>query len=64
MAVLFTSDVDKTMRYTDEGEIQELCKWSVDLGMLPTFQMHANMPHPNGFYTDFELGLELDSAGE
>ncbi|KIO30475.1 hypothetical protein M407DRAFT_20531 [Tulasnella calospora MUT 4182] len=64
VAVLFTSDVDKTMRYTDEGAIEELCKWSVDLGMLPTFQMHANMPHPNGFYTDFELGLELDSAGE
>ncbi|KAG8908847.1 hypothetical protein FRB99_003086 [Tulasnella sp. 403] len=64
VAVLYTSDMDKVMRYTDEGPMSELCKWSVDLGMLPSFQMHASMPHPKGFYTEFELGLELDSAGE
>lgn len=51
------------MRYTDEGPMNELCKWSVDLGMLPSFQQNAAMPNPNGFYTEFELGLELDSAG-
>ena len=64
VAVLYTSDSDKVMRYTDEGPTEELCKWSVDLGMLPSFQMHTHMHHPNGFYTEFELGLELDSAGE
>lgn len=61
----------------------ELCKWTVDLGVLPSFQQNAGMPQPNGFYTgtfqpvsfplfltthaslpatEFELGLELDSA--
>ena len=29
----------------------ELCKWTVDLGSLPSFQENSNMPHPNGFYT-------------
>lgn len=52
------------MRYTDEGETIELCRWTVDLGTLPSFQQHANNPQPGGFYTDFELGLELDSAGK
>ncbi|KAF9508050.1 hypothetical protein BS47DRAFT_1373741 [Hydnum rufescens UP504] len=62
VAVLYTSDSDKIMRYTDEGETFELCRWTVDLGSLPGFQRHANNPPPGGFYTDFELGLELDSA--
>jgi len=60
VAVLYTSDIDKVMRYTDEGEITELCKWTVDLGTLPTFQKYATTGQ--GFYTEFELGLELDSA--
>lgn len=66
------------MRYTDEGETAELCKWTVDLSSLPTFQQNATAPQPGGFYTgekaeyfsqnltdllpEFELGLELDSA--
>ncbi|KAI0738739.1 hypothetical protein BC629DRAFT_1566138, partial [Irpex lacteus] len=62
VATLFTSDTDKIMRYTDEGETTELCKWTVDLSVLPSFQENASMPNPNGFYTEFELGLELDSA--
>ncbi|TDL26993.1 actin-like ATPase domain-containing protein [Rickenella mellea] len=62
VAVLYTSDGDKVMRYTDEGETMELCKWTVDLGNLPSFQQYANLPQQNGFYTEFELGLELDSA--
>jgi hypothetical protein len=61
-AIIYTSRSDKIMRYSDEGEIVELCKWTVDLGSLPSFQENSNMPHPNGFYTEFELGLELDSA--
>jgi hypothetical protein len=78
VAVLYTSDSDKMMRYTDEGETAELCKWTVDLSSLPTFQQNAAMPQAGGFYTgrnpegfrkakltfllEFELGLELDSA--
>lgn len=62
VATLYTSDSDKIMRYTDEGETEELCKWTVDIGSLPSFQENSSMPTPNGFYTDFELGLELDSA--
>lgn len=66
--MLYTSDSDKVMRYTDEGPVSELCKWSVDLGLLPSFQHHAAVMPPggngHGFYTEFELGLELDSAGE
>ncbi|KAJ3557489.1 hypothetical protein NM688_g1454 [Phlebia brevispora] len=45
-----------------QGETMELCKWTVDLSVLPSFQQHAASPHPNGFYCAFELGLELDSA--
>jgi len=60
VAVLYTSEVDREMRYTDEGETTELCKWTVDLGSLPTFQQFAQSQQ--GFYTEFELGLELDSA--
>jgi len=62
VAVLYTSDIDKVMRYTDEGATDELCKWTVDIGDLPTFQRNASTSHTNGFYTEFELGLELDSA--
>jgi len=62
VAVLYTSSVDKVMRYTDEGEITELCKWTVDLGTLRPFQNYALNPTGQGFTTEFELGLELDSA--
>jgi len=61
-AVIYASHSDQIMRYSDEGEILELCHWTVDLGSLPSFQENSNMPNPNGFYTEFELGLELDSA--
>ncbi|KAF9511540.1 hypothetical protein BS47DRAFT_1298826 [Hydnum rufescens UP504] len=64
IAVIYTSDSDKTMRYTDEGEIFELGRWTVDVGLLPSFQSRTNNAPPGGFYTDFELGLELDSAGK
>lgn len=39
------------MRYTDEGETNELCKWTVDLSSLPTFRQNASMPQVSGFYT-------------
>ncbi|KAF9529066.1 hypothetical protein CPB83DRAFT_790568 [Crepidotus variabilis] len=63
VATLYTSDSEKMYRYTDEGETSELCKWTVDLASLPTFRQNASMPSQmGGFYTEFELGLELDSA--
>jgi hypothetical protein len=57
VAVLHTSDSDKIMRYTDEGETSELCRWTVDLGLLPGFQRHANNP-PGGFYTGISIVLD------
>ncbi|KAF9074482.1 actin-like ATPase domain-containing protein [Rhodocollybia butyracea] len=60
VAVLYTSESEKIMRYNDEGETNELCKWTVDLSSLPNFRENANLS--GGFYTEFEIGLELDSA--
>ncbi|GAA5841891.1 hypothetical protein JCM3766R1_002529 [Sporobolomyces carnicolor] len=60
-AILYVSDDDKIFRYTDEGEILELCRWSVDVSTLPSFQYHAQSSS-GGFYTEFDLGLILDSA--
>jgi len=51
VATLYTSDTDKMMRYTDEGETTELCKWTVDLSSLPTFRQNAAIPQMGGFYT-------------
>ncbi|KAJ3921005.1 hypothetical protein F5877DRAFT_36885 [Lentinula edodes] len=62
VAVLYTSESNKIMRYNDEGETTELCKWTVDLSSLPAFQQNALMGQSSGFYTEFEIGLELDSA--
>ena len=65
IAVLFTSESSQQFRYTDDGDLVELCKWTVDLGSLPPFQQHAASQAAamgQGFYTEFELGLELDSA--
>ncbi|GAA5889548.1 hypothetical protein JCM5296_005982 [Sporobolomyces johnsonii] len=60
-AVLYCSDEDQIYRYTDEGEIQELARWTVDLSPLPSFQFNAQTSS-GGFYTEFDLGLILDSA--
>ena len=51
IATLYTSDSDKIMRYNDEGETNELCKWTVDLSSLPTFRENASMIPMSGFYT-------------
>ncbi|KDQ12012.1 hypothetical protein BOTBODRAFT_113646 [Botryobasidium botryosum FD-172 SS1] len=59
-AFLYTSDSEVVLRYTDEPEARELCRWSVDLSTLPTFLTHAN--DMAGFYTEFELALEVDNA--
>ncbi|KAF9511534.1 hypothetical protein BS47DRAFT_1298819 [Hydnum rufescens UP504] len=54
--------VDKTMRYTDQGETKELCVCRVDLKDLPDFKEQARAPTSEGFYTEFELGFEMDTA--
>lgn len=75
---IFASEAPKVLRYTDEGETTEVCKWTVDLSSLPTFIQNSNMHNSGGFYTgsvtypssgnyqtfapEFELGLELDNA--
>ncbi|GAA5840524.1 hypothetical protein JCM11251_007608 [Rhodosporidiobolus azoricus] len=61
-AVLYVSDADEIYRYTDEGEIIELCRWSVDLSPLPAFQFNATGSAGSGFFTEFDLGLVLSSA--
>jgi hypothetical protein len=34
-----------------KGETVELCKWTVDIGSLPSFQENASRPTQDGFYT-------------
>jgi hypothetical protein len=34
-----------------KGETVELCRWTVDIGSLPSFQENANVPTRDGFYT-------------
>ncbi|KAF9502842.1 hypothetical protein BS47DRAFT_1490572 [Hydnum rufescens UP504] len=61
VVVIYTSDSDKIMRYTDEGETSEVCRWTVDLGLLPGFQRYANNPPPGGFYT---ISIVLDPGAK
>jgi len=55
------------MRYTDDAEINVLYTLVVDVGFLPAFQALLNCGTPSGshlgFYTEFELGFELDKEG-
>ncbi|KAF9511536.1 hypothetical protein BS47DRAFT_1298749 [Hydnum rufescens UP504] len=60
--VIYTSNVDETLRYTDQGETNELCLCRVDLKELPSFKEQAMVTTPKGFYTDFELGFEMGTA--
>lgn len=46
-----------------QGEIMELCKWTIDLGALPSFQQNASTPNSNGFYTGASLSLLLLTGG-
>lgn len=40
-----------TSHHVAQGQITELCQWTIDLGALPSFQQNANSPNSNGFYT-------------
>jgi len=60
-AVLYVSDSDKIYRYTDEGPIEELCRWSVDLSALPSWARAAESA-TGSFWVEFDLGLVMDSA--
>ncbi|KAF8331926.1 actin-like ATPase domain-containing protein [Cantharellus anzutake] len=57
-SIIYTSD--KMVRYEDEDGIDEWCKWGVDLYQIPGFEELAKKSQ--GFWTDFELGLEVDSV--
>lgn len=59
VATLYTSDAERIMRYTDEGETTELCKWTVDLSSLPSFRNNAAM-QPGGFYTGEALLIGIN----
>ncbi|THU98448.1 hypothetical protein K435DRAFT_795730 [Dendrothele bispora CBS 962.96] len=41
VAVSYTGDSERVMRYNDEGETSEFCKWTADLSTLPAFQQNA-----------------------
>ncbi|POY72841.1 hypothetical protein BMF94_4096 [Rhodotorula taiwanensis] len=58
-AHLFVSNSEELYRYTDEGDLAELCRWTVDLGALPRFR---ELERTGGGYIEFDLGLQLDSA--
>ncbi|KAF8183793.1 hypothetical protein K438DRAFT_1766657 [Mycena galopus ATCC 62051] len=62
-ATLYTSS-SSTARYADDADaaLRELCVWKADVGVLAAFQEAAQRNPRGGFYTDFELGLEIDSA--
>ncbi|KAJ7260968.1 actin-like ATPase domain-containing protein [Mycena haematopus] len=62
-ATLYTSS-SSTARYADDEDaaLRELCVWKADVGVLAAFQEAAQRNPGGGFYTDFELGLEIDSA--
>lgn len=44
-----------------KGETTELCKWTVDIGSLPSYQENASTSTQNGFYTGtlYCMGLSL-----
>jgi|SRR6266550_6407159 len=51
VTTIFASEAHKVLRYTDEGEATEVCKWTVDLSSLPTFKQNSTMHKSGGFYT-------------
>lgn len=51
VTAVFASESHKVLRYTDEGETTEVCKWTVDLSSLPTFKQNSTMHKSGGFYT-------------
>ncbi|KAF8879306.1 hypothetical protein CPB84DRAFT_312941 [Gymnopilus junonius] len=46
-------------RYVDEDSLEEVCKQVADLRTLPHFSQ--NIGHEGGFYTEFALGIEVDT---
>nr|GAT50247.1 predicted protein [Mycena chlorophos] len=63
-ATLYTFDsgsaaATDTVRYADEAALRPVCDWRVDLRALSGWGMDTS---GGGFYTDFEIGLELDAA--
>ncbi|KAF8969097.1 actin-like ATPase domain-containing protein [Flammula alnicola] len=61
-AVVYTTDSLSTLRYMDEGDLTQTCRWTVDLKTLPSFVYNGRSGQSEGFYTEFEVGLELEST--
>ena len=51
VTTLYANESDMVMRYTDQGQMTEVCKWTVDLAKLPTFVENAKAHRSGGFYT-------------
>ncbi|KAJ6482900.1 hypothetical protein C8R47DRAFT_1217820 [Mycena vitilis] len=63
IATLYTTP-SASARYADEpgAGLRELCVWRADVGGMGGFAEAAATHPQGGFYTDFDLALELDSA--
>ncbi|KDQ10214.1 hypothetical protein BOTBODRAFT_116200, partial [Botryobasidium botryosum FD-172 SS1] len=59
--LLHASESSKMLRYTDEGS-KELCRWTVNLSTLPSFQQQVKNWRGSPFITKFYLALEIDST--
>ena len=62
--MIYTANADKPMRYTDQGETNELCLCRVDLKELPSFKEQARVAPPEGFYTGMIQILRIHSLGD
>ncbi|KAJ7619528.1 actin-like ATPase domain-containing protein [Roridomyces roridus] len=61
-ATLYVAN-DAEARYADEARgLRELCIWEADLRVLPAFKQAAVTQPQGGFYTDFQIGVELDGG--
>ncbi|KAG8705098.1 hypothetical protein FRC09_003157 [Ceratobasidium sp. 395] len=58
--ILYTSDSDRDLRYTDEESVVQMCTFKVDLSLLPDFGPITN--DKTEFVTRFELSFEFHSA--
>ncbi|KAF6759108.1 hypothetical protein DFP72DRAFT_1064071 [Ephemerocybe angulata] len=61
VVTLYTSNSDQIMRYLDQGEVLEVCRWNVGLPSLQVLHPNATILTKPTIFPDLEIGLELDS---
>ncbi|KAF6747910.1 actin-like ATPase domain-containing protein [Ephemerocybe angulata] len=61
VVTLYTSNSDQIMRYLDQGEVLEVCKWNVGLPSLQVLHPNATISTKPTIFPHLEIGLELDS---